>query len=177
MKGNIQIQKLALAATLTAASIVIDVFFKQLIGLQNFGVPFYAVPIIFGSIILGPLYGIIMSLASDGVGVMISGYGYLISFALAPLIWGLLPGVFLYKRYQPYRLAFVIPLTYLFASLANTLAMYIEFGRETTLATLILRMTFIPINSIIIFYTVKELYQRLIPFHEKFTLTPVKLKT
>jgi ECF transporter S component (folate family) len=172
-KSNLQIQKLALAAVLAAASVVIDVFFKQLLNIQNFGVPFYAIPIVLGSIILGPAYGIIMSLTSDALGVMISGYGYLISFAIAPLMWGLIPGLLLYKRYSLYRLAYAIPLTYLFASLSNTFAMYIEFGRETTLATLALRTLFIPINSVIIFYVVKDVYLRLTPFHEKFTLKTI----
>jgi ECF transporter S component (folate family) len=172
-KSNIQIQKLALAAILAATSVVIDVFFKQLIGIQNFGVPFYAIPIVMGSIILGPHYGVLMSLASDAIGVTIAAQGYLISFALAPVMWGLIPGLLMYKRYSNYRLAYVIPLTYLFASLSNTLAMYIEFGRETTFATLAIRVLFIPINSVIIFYVIKDIYHKLSPFHEKFTLKPV----
>ncbi|MDX9692088.1 MAG: folate family ECF transporter S component [Acholeplasmataceae bacterium] len=169
-RSHLQVQKLALAAVLTATSVVIDVFFKQLMGIQNFGVPFYAVPIIMGSIILGPHYGVLMSLVSDAVGVTIAGQGYLISFAIAPIMWGLIPGLFLYKRYSLYRLAYVIPLTYLFASLSNTLAMFIEFGRETTIATLAIRVIFIPLNSIIMFYVIKDVYLRLTPFHEKFTL-------
>jgi ECF transporter S component (folate family) len=172
-KSHIQIQKLALAAILAATSVVIDVFFKQLIGIQNFGVPFYAIPIVMGSIILGPHYGVLMSLASDAIGVTIAGQGYLISFALAPVMWGLIPGLFMYKRYSNYRLAYVVPLTYVFASLSNTLAMYIEFGRETTLATLAIRMIFIPLNSVLIFYIVKDMYQKLSPFHEKFTLKAI----
>ena len=175
-KSQLEIQKLALAAILAATSVVIDVFFKQLLAIQNFGVPFYAIPIVIGSIILGPLYGVIMSLTSDALGVMISGYGYLISFALAPIMWGLIPGLFMYKRYTPYRLAYVIPLTYLFASLSNTLAMYIEFGRETTIATLAIRLIFIPLNSVLMFYVIKDVYAKLTPFHEKFTLQPVSSK-
>ena len=175
-KSQLEIQKLALAAILAASSVVIDVFFKQLLAIQNFGVPFYAIPIVMGSIILGPVYGIIMSLTSDALGVMISGYGYLISFALAPLMWGLIPGLLLHKRYTPYRLAYTLPLTYLFASMSNTLAMYIEFGRETTLATLAIRLLFIPLNSILMFYVIKDVYMKLTPFHEKFTLRSLPSK-
>ena len=59
MKNNLQIQRLALAS-LTAISVVIDAFFKVMLNLQNFGLPFYAIPIVIGGIILGPLYGGIM---------------------------------------------------------------------------------------------------------------------
>jgi riboflavin transporter len=177
MKGNLQIQKLVLAASLAAVSIVIDVFFKYAIGIPNFGLPFYAIPIVLGSIILGPVYGAIMGFVGDGIGVMIAGQGYLPFFVIGPMVWGIVPGLFLHKRYQPFKLAYVIPLTYLLVSLSNTFALYMHFGRETTLALLVLRMALIPFNSIIIFVLVKDLYRKLIPFHEQYSLQPQKIKT
>lgn len=174
MNGNKQLQKIVLAASLAAVSVVIDVFFKYALGIQNFGLPFYAIPIIIGSIILGPIYGVIMAVIGDGVGVMISGYGYLPMFVLAPIVWGGLPGLFLHKNYSKFKLAYLIPLTYLLASLSNTFAMYIHFDRQTTLALLVLRMGLIPFNSVIIYMVTKDVFQKLLPFSEAFILKPQK---
>lgn len=174
MNGNKQLQKIVLAASLAAVSVVIDVFFKHTLGIQNFGLPFYAVPIIIGSIVLGPLYGVIMAVVGDGVGVILANQGYLPMFVLAPIVWGLVPGLFLHKKYSKTKLAYIIPLTYLLASLSNTFALYIHFDRQTTLALLILRMGLIPFNSVIIYFVVKDVYQKLLPFSERFILEPQK---
>ncbi len=170
MNGNKQLQKLALAASLAAVSVVIDVFFKYALGIQNFGLPFYAVPIILGSIILGPAYGVIMAFVGDGIGVILANQGYLPMFVLAPVMWGLVPGIFLHKRYTAYKLAYVVPLTYLLASLSNTLALYIHFGMQTTIALLVLRVGLIPFNSVIIYMVVKDIHLKLLPFSERFNL-------
>ncbi len=177
MKGNLQIQKLTLAASLAAVSIVIDVFFKYALGISNFGLPFYAIPIVLGSIILGPVYGAIMGFVGDGIGVMIAGQGYLPYFVIGPMVWGILPGLFLHKKYKPYKLAYVVPLTYLVVSLSNTFALFMHFGIETTLALLVLRMVLIPFNSIIIFVIVKDVYRKLVPYHEQYSFQPQKVKT
>ncbi len=174
MNGNKQLQKIVLAASLAAVSVVIDVFFKYALGIQNFGLPFYAVPIIIGSIVLGPLYGVIMAIIGDGVGVVVANQGYLPMFVLAPMVWGFVPGLFLHKNYSKVKLAYVIPLTYLFASLSNTLALYIHFDMQTTVALLILRMGLIPFNSVILYIVVKDVFQKLLPFSERFILKPQK---
>lgn len=174
MNGNKQLQKIVLAASLAAVSVVIDVFFKYALGIQNFGLPFYAVPIILGSIVLGPLYGVIMAVVGDGVGVMLANQGYLPMFVLAPVVWGLVPGLFLHKRYSAVKLAYVVPLTYFLASLSNTLALYIHFDVQTTLALLVLRMGLIPFNSVIIYMVVKDVHKKLLPFTERYTLEPQK---
>jgi riboflavin transporter len=175
MNRNNQIQRLVLAASLAAVSVVIDVFFKYALNIQNFGLPFYAVPIILGSIILGPVYGMAMAFVGDAIGVVVSNQGYLPMFVLAPIVWGVLPGLFLHKKYSAHKLAYVIPVTYILASLSNTLALFIHFGMETTMALLLLRMAFIPFNSIVIFFVVKDLYHKLLPFHERYNLSTQKL--
>jgi riboflavin transporter len=177
MKGYLTVQKLTLAASLAAVSIVIDVFFKYALGISNFGLPFYAIPIVLGSIILGPVYGAIMAFIGDGIGVMVAGQGYLPFFVIGPLFWGILPGLFLHKKYKPYKLAYTIPMTYLIVSLSNTFALYMHFGIETTLALLVVRMALIPFNSVIIFMIVKDVYKKLLPFHEQYSLQPQNVKT
>ncbi|HRX45699.1 MAG TPA: ECF transporter S component, partial [Acholeplasmataceae bacterium] len=72
MKNNTQIQKLVLAASLTAVSVVIDAFFRIILNIQGFGLPFYAIPLIIGGIVLGPLYAGIMGFVGDAIGIFMT---------------------------------------------------------------------------------------------------------
>lgn len=172
MKNKQQLQKWSLAAVLTALSIAIDIFFKTLVASSTFGLPFYAIPLVLASIILGPLYGAVMALAGDFIGVTISGYGWLPLFMIAPLFWGIVPGLFMRRRYSRFRLAYVIPLSYLFATTANTIAILVHFDRIAALSTLALRLSLVLFNSIIMFYLVQVLYERLLPLHQHLSLQP-----
>lgn len=176
MKNNLQIQRLALAASLTAISVVIDAFFKVMLNLQNFGLPFYAIPIVIGGIILGPLYGGIMGLVGDAIGIFMTGGTYLPFFVVAPILWGVLPGLFLHKKFSITKLAFIVLITYFLASATNTIAMLIYWPREATFAWFVLRMTLIPFNSIIIFMMVKDIYKKLIPLFERFVVHQDEIK-
>jgi len=111
-----------------------------------------------------------MAFVGDGIGVILANQGYLPMFVLAPMMWGLVPGIFLQKRFTAYKLAYVVPLTYLLASLSNTLALYIHFGMHTTIALLVLRVGLIPFNSVIIYMVVKDVHMKLLPFSERFNL-------
>ncbi|MDY0338796.1 MAG: folate family ECF transporter S component [Acholeplasmataceae bacterium] len=172
MKQNIYVQKMVLAASLAAISIIIDVFFKLVLNIQNFGLPFYAIPIIFGSIILGPSYGIMIALVGDVIGVITANQTFLPFFVLGPIMWGLIPGLILHKKYVISRLVWVIPLTYLCASLSNTLALMIHFDIQTTLSLLLIRMSLIPFNSVIMFFLIKDIHFKLNPFFERFEFKP-----
>ncbi|HAX03989.1 MAG: hypothetical protein A2Y45_07250 [Tenericutes bacterium GWC2_34_14] len=170
MKNSSEIQKLVLGASLTALSVVIDVFFKVILQIPNFGLPFYAIPIIIGAILLGPLYGGIMALVGDAVAVLVVGVSYLPFFALGSMMWGLIPGLLLYKRYNVYRLASVIFLSYILASSINTFAISFYYSVQATIPWFILRTTLIPFNSVIIFMVVKDLHKKLIPIFERYEL-------
>ena len=174
MKQNIYVQKMVLAASLAAISIIIDVFFKFVLNIQNFGLPFYAVPIIFGSIILGPSYGIMIALVGDVIGVVTANQTFLPFFVLGPIMWGLIPGLIMYKKYTVHRLAWVIPLAYVCASLSNTLALMIHFDVQTTVSLLLIRLSLIPFNSVIMFFIVKDIHLKLNPFFERFESGPQK---
>lgn len=174
MKQNIVVQKMVLAASLASISIIIDVFFKYALNIANFGLPFYAIPIIFGSIILGPGYGVMIAIVGDAIGVVAANQTFLPFFVLGPIVWGLLPGLILHKNYQVKRLVWVVPLTYMLASLSNTLALMIHFDIQTTLSLLVIRMSLIPFNSIIIFFLVKDIHIKLNPFFERFEFRPQK---
>jgi ECF transporter S component (folate family) len=176
MKNNTQIQKLVLAASLTAVSVVIDAFFRIILNIQGFGLPFYAIPLIIGGIVLGPLYAGIMGFVGDAIGIFMTGGTYMPFFVIAAILWGVIPGLLLHKRFSLFRLAWVVVLTYVLASTANTVAMLIYWPREITVAWFVLRMTLIPFNSIIIFMLVKDTHKKLIPFFEKYTLLNEKAK-
>ena len=176
MKTQRALKRLTLAATLTAISIAIDVFFKYALGLTNFGVPFYAGPIVFGSIILGPIYGVIMSVIGDAVGVMLSGYGYLPLFVIAPVFWGLVPGLIMRKDQDNLgKLAVTLFVTYSLASLGNTFAIYYYYSFESAMATLYVRLGLIPFNTIVMFYMMKELIKKLKPVSERYLYQVLKV--
>lgn len=176
MKNNVQLQKLVLGASLTAVSIVIDVFFKLILNIPNFGLPFYAIPIIIGGIVLGPVFGGIMGFVGDAIGMLIIGGDYLPLFVIAPIMWGVIPGLILNKRFSIFNLAWVILLSYAVANISNTLAMLFYWPREVTFAWFVLRLVLIPFNAIIIFVIVKDIHKKLIPFFERYTFVKEEIK-
>ncbi|BCR36533.1 folate family ECF transporter S component [Mariniplasma anaerobium] len=164
MKKSKELQKLVLASSLVAISIVIDVFFKQILSFNNFGVPFYAIPIIYGSIILGPLYGLIMGYVSDLVGFVAFPNGaYAFIFALGAMLWGFIPGLFLYKKFDKVKLVIVVAITHILVTIANTIGLLAFLSVETALASLTIRLAMIPVNVVIITLLVSSLYQKLLP--------------
>lgn len=167
MKRNKDVQTLVLAAIFAAISIMINMFFKFVVNMPNFGLPFYAIPIILGGVLLGPGYGALIGLVSDVIGVFAAGGNFLPLFMIRSILWGLIPGILLYKRYNNLKLAWVILVTYLIASLSNTFAMYIHFDSKTSFALLFLRLGLIPFNSVIMFFIIKDVYKKLEPMREK----------
>lgn len=164
MKRSKEIKKLVLASSLVAISIVIDIFFKQVLSFNNFGVPFYAIPIVFGSVILGPVYGLVMGYVSDLVGFVAFPNGvYAFVFALSAMVWGFVPGLFLYKRFDKTRLVFAIIVAHLLATIANTIGLLTFLPTETALASLTIRLSMIPVNVVIMTLLVSSLYQKLLP--------------
>ncbi len=172
MNKSNKLLKLTMAASFAAVSIVIDVFFKQVLGIENFGLPFHAIPTVIGSIVLGPFYGVLIALVSDVLGVTISGKSFLPLFMVGAFFWGLLPGLFLHKRYSVFKLALVLPLTYLLASSANTFALDFYGFASGDFTWLLLRKAFIPLNSIIMIVIIKDVYYKMTPFYQDFGLTP-----
>ena len=110
-----------------------------------------------------------MIVIGDAVGVFLSGYGYLPMFVIAPVFWGLIPGLMMNKQNQNWaRLALAIFVTYVLASAANTYAIYYYFGSASAMSTLYIRIGLIPFNTIIMFFILKELQVKLKPLSERF---------
>lgn len=170
MNKNIVLKKVILASSFTTMSVVIDVFFKSILNISNFGLPFYAIPVVLGSIILGPIYGIGIALIADAFGVMMSGYVYLPLYALAAIFWGLIPGLLIRGEVRKPRLIISIFLAYLLANMSNTFANYYYFGFGTALTTLALRLALLPFNAVIIYYVTYDVNIRLQTLITRFQL-------
>ncbi len=172
MKQNIILKKMILASSFTAISVIIDVFFKTILNISNFGLPFYAIPIVLGSIILGPFYGMGIAIISDAFGVLMTGYDYLPLYALAAVFWGFIPGLLNKSKVVKSKLIVSIFLAYLFANLSNTLANYIYFGYGTALATMALRLSLLPFNAVMIYILTYDVYEKLDIYINRFKLSP-----
>jgi ECF transporter S component (folate family) len=105
-----------------------------------------------------------MGYVSDLVGFVAFPNGtYAIIFALGAMLWGFVPGLFLYKKYDRIKLVFVLFLTHVLVTVANTIGLLTFLSRETALASLTVRLTMIPINVVIITILVHALQEKLNP--------------
>lgn len=110
-------RKITMAALFAALSIVLTRYFSILIPLQ--GVPSLSlelggVPVMISGILLGPVTGGVVGLASDLLGFLINSRGgpYHPGFTLNAILTGMLPGILFwwYRRNNPKR-ALLLPLT------------------------------------------------------------------
>lgn len=175
-----ELNRLTLAATLTALSIVIDVLSKTIIPSGvSFGFPFYAVPLVIGSLVLGPFYGLLMGFLSDLVGFMSFPQGtYDILFALQAMAWGLIPWFIARRKSTWVRIGIAVVITHLVASLCSTTADF--FGAFAynggninqsfiyMWRFLPLRLLMMPVNIIVITVISYISNTRLEPVYEEF---------
>ena len=164
------LRKITMAATLTALSVVIDILFKQFIpqGIQNvFGLPFYAIPLVIGSMLLGPIYGAMMGFVADYFATMATGVPYAPWFVLAALVWGILPGLLVKPKDNFIKIFIVIIITHALATMFNTYALSV-YGWLRLNELFYVRLTLIPVNSIIIGFIIYEVNRRLVPIYEDF---------
>ena len=77
-KGRAALRRLTLAAMLIAMSVVIGIFCKSVLNFANgmARITFENLPIILGGILLGPVYGGAIGLASDLLSYLLSGQAY-----------------------------------------------------------------------------------------------------
>jgi len=171
MNNRVMIQKIALASALTALSVVIDILFKMIVMSPVFGFPFYAIPLVIGSMLLGPFFGAVMAFSSDFFGVINSGYEYLPLFSLSALAWGIVPGILIRGRNHNERLVWAILISYVLASGLNTFAMAVHFSSQTALASVPLRLLAAAFNGPVMFVLIKDLHARLEPLYETHVVT------
>lgn len=176
-----ELRKLTLAAILTALSIVLDILFKSIVPVnESFGFPFYAIPLVIGSIVLGPLYGGTMGFISDAIGFFAGGsqFAYDFMFALQAISWGVIP-YFLAKRKSRWpRVSIAILVSHVvatsFSTFANFMSSYIYNGGNVdgaltyAFANVPLRLLMMPVNIIIITYITYSVNTRLEPLYIEF---------
>lgn len=175
-----ELRKLTLASILTALSIVLDIAFKVLVpATQSFGFPFYAIPLVIGSIVLGPIYGGTMAFISDAVGFFAAPRGdYSFIFALQAISWGVIPFLLAKRNSKPLRVTLAILISHLVASTLSTTAdfilHYLTLGKAVNQALLVafanvpLRLLMMPVNIVIISYVTYQVNTRLEPLYIEF---------
>lgn len=93
-----EMKKVTFATMLAAISVVIDILVKNLIGTNTIGTAYYAIPILIAAIFLGFKYSVVIAILADAVGVILAGQPFLPLFMVGPILWGLIPGLFLNKK-------------------------------------------------------------------------------
>ena len=146
------IRKVVWASALGALSIIIDMIFKLVVPLQTMGTPYYAIPIIVAGIFLGPKYSILVAFLGDLVSTTLAGDPYFIMFSIGSTLWGVIPGLLLYKKEGFKRIIFVVLITHIIVTLMNSYALYYHFHKSISalLIDLPLRAGMIIPNTLII---------------------------
>src|SRR5690606_16809459 len=138
-----ELRKLTLASILTALSIVLDIAFKVLVpATQSFGFPFYAIPLVIGSIVLGPIYGGTLAFISDSVLFFAARRGYYsLIFALQAISWVVITFLLPKIISDPLSVTLAILISRLVASTLSTTAdflfHYLTVGKAVNQALLV----------------------------------------
>lgn len=181
---NQELRKLTIASILTAMSIILDIVFKMFIPANlHFGFPYYAIPLVIGSLILGPIYGGSMGLISDYLGFILfpGPYAYDVLFALRAVMWGVIPSfIATYKSNWP-KLLLAIFLGHVFATTSSTLANFIsqyvitnDYSQSWIYAytQLTLRIYMLPVNVVIMTVVINVLNKVLSMFYDNYLKKP-----
>ena len=157
--------KIIIGALLAAMSAAIRLFFDYLVPSGGtFGVPLYSIPLIISSLYLGPWYSLLVGFVADlGIGFL-GPYGYKPLFVISSLSWAFFPGIIAKKNYNFGKMAISIFIAYIVASLGNTFAMFIHYGREMAVASLFIRIALAITLSPVIFSISHVIYDRILQF-------------
>lgn len=164
--------KITLAAIMAALAIILD-FLSGRIDMK-FKITLYGLPLIFTSIMFGPLIGGLAGLVAGFISQIISPYGLSITaplWMIAPVIWGTIGGLImlLFKNkndFKLYKIIIVVIITSYLASTANSIVTYLDglildYTVEQTAATIITRFVIATIMcvpySIILYFLANRL--------------------
>jgi len=102
---NQTVKKLTLAAILVAMDIVLARFLAIPLGFERLSLQF--LPDDMAGTVLGPVFGGLVTLGADLLGMLIQSGGLSINplISLSALLRGVLPGIFLYKKEVTYKKA------------------------------------------------------------------------
>lgn len=89
--GNTRLKAMTLAGMLAALSFVLKLYLS--FTTFDIRITFYEIPILIGSLVLGPLYGLVIALASDFVYISLAGFPFSPFMALSAVMWGVIPAL------------------------------------------------------------------------------------
>lgn len=163
---NKKLMKIILTTMFAALAAAVSLFFVYIVPSDGtFGLPLYAIPLMIGSLLLGPGYGTIAAFLADLAIGFLGKYGYMPLYVFSSLAWGFFAGL-IKNKYSTVKLLLITSISYLTATLANTLANFIYFGKKAAFASLPLRGISLVIFTPIITSVVHVLYLRLKPNYE-----------
>ncbi len=163
---NKNLMKIILTTMFAAIAAAVSLFFVYVVPSDGtFGLPFYAIPLMIGSLLLGPKYGLVAGFLADLAIGFLGKYGYMPLYTISSLSWSFFAGL-IKNKYKALKLLIMTFVSYLIATLGNTLANYIYFGKKAALGTLPLRVISLFIFTPIITSAVHVLYLRLKPNYE-----------
>jgi len=90
---NPRLQPVILAGLLAAMAFVLKLYLS--FTTFDLRITFYEIPLIIGSIFLGPTLGGLIGLASDFAYITLAGFPFSFILAFSAVLWGLLPGLFI----------------------------------------------------------------------------------
>ncbi len=160
--------KIVLGGILTALAVGIRLFFDYVIPMGNTsGLPVYSIPLVIASITLGPIYGLLVGITADiGMGLL-GPYSYMPLFGISTIIWAVVPGLVARRKYDFFKMALAVIVSYLLASLANTLAIIIYFDSKTALASFAVRIPVLIGTSPALIYINHLIYSRIRDYENK----------
>lgn len=92
---NMRLQAVIMAGLLASIAFVLKLYLS--FTTFDLRITFYEIPILIGSIFLGPVLGGIIGLASDFAYISLAGFPFSFILAFSAVLWGVLPGLFLKK--------------------------------------------------------------------------------
>ena len=161
-KNYFSTKTLARIAILVALSVLLKSFLS--IETQIFRATFYDIPLMILGITLGPAAGLAGGFIVDWLHVLFSPFAFSFNlFTASSIVWGLLPGLFLFKRRMTLRmLAITVIITSLIAFSLNTWQLYIWYGSgivSALPARIITMVIKLPIQVYVVKVIVEALFQ------------------
>lgn len=154
--------KISLGGILAALAVGIRLFFDYVIPMGNTaGLPIYSIPLVIASLVLGPVYGIIVGITADIVMGLLGPYNYMPLFGISTVIWAVIPGLIARRNYDFLKMALAIIITYILASFSNSLALIIYFDSKTALASFAVRLPVLLATSPALIYINHLIYSRI----------------
>lgn len=160
-KSMFSTRSLVKIALFVSMSIILKSFLS--IETQMFRVSFFDIPLMILGIVAGPFAGFIGGFITDLIHVIISPFAFTFNFfTVATIMWGLIPGLFLFKRnFSLTTIIMVVSITSVAAFAFNTLGIYQYYGMASVIGGLLIRVIVFLIKLPIQIFLVKELLNRL----------------